>query len=143
MSDAACAYLFIDSADGVVINANGLFARATVFNNLNIKQTTRVMSTGGGGEVGDSLSTGYLRAMKAGQTLGLLIEREGREKVERRIIEKAQQDSVFANDLALRPRQTLEKFLGVRIPEVVSVNAIVENPRTFGIVVPMKPEKKG
>ena len=40
ISDAACNYLFIDSADGVVINAAGLYPRATVFNNLGIRQTT-------------------------------------------------------------------------------------------------------
>jgi hypothetical protein len=141
MSNDACAYLFIDSADGVVINPNGLFPRATVFNNLGIRQTTYTVATGGGGEVADKLSVSYLRAMKEGQTLGLLIQREGREAVEKRIIEKAQQDSVFATDLAYRPRQTVEKFLGIRIPEVVSVNVVVETPRTFALVVPMRDGK--
>lgn len=32
--NAACQYLFINSADGVVINSNGLFDRSYVFNNL-------------------------------------------------------------------------------------------------------------
>jgi len=142
MSSDACAYLFIDSADGVVINPKGLYARATVFNNLNIKQTTHIVATGGGGAVADKLSVGYLRAMKEGNTLGLLIAREGRAAVQQRIIEKAQQDSVFANDLALRPRQTLEEFLGIRIPEVVSVTAVIETPRTFSLVVPMRGESE-
>lgn len=34
---AACAYLFIDSADGVVINANGLMPRRTVFEQWGIR----------------------------------------------------------------------------------------------------------
>lgn len=138
MSSDACKYLFIDSADGVVINANGLYSRATVFTGLGIRQTTSIVGVGGGGEVGNALSRDYLRAMKAGKTLGQLIQNEGRDSVHQRVIAKAQTDPVFARDVAVRPRQTLEEFLGVKIPEVVSVSVIVENPRTFGIVVPQK-----
>ena len=137
MAADACAYLFIDSADGVTINANGLFPRATVFNNLGIQTTPQPVAAGGGGAVAEKLSLSYLRAMKSGQTLGLLIQREGREAVQQRVIEKAQNDSVFATDLAFRPRQTLEEFLGVKIPETVSVSVIVETPNTFALVVPM------
>lgn len=138
MSVAACAYLFIDGIDGDVINQTGLFTRKTVFNDLKIPTGDRVT----GEPVSDKLSVGYLRAMKEGRTLGLLIEREGREQVEKRIIEKAHQDSVFAADLARCPRQTLEKFLDVKIPEVVSMNVIVENPRRFGLVIPMSTAAK-
>jgi hypothetical protein len=140
MSNDACKYLFIDSADGVVINANGLFTRATVFTNLGIRQTTYIVAVGGGGMVADKLSMDYLRAMKTGKTLGQLTQREGRESVQRRVIEKAQQDPVFADNLAKRPRQTLESFLDVKIPEVVSMSVIVETPRTFAIVVPQREE---
>lgn len=135
MSSAACAYLFIDSANGVVINSNGLFARATVFNNLGIPQVTKWCA--GSPPSLARLSMGYLRAMKEGKTLGNLILREGREAVEKRVIDKAHQDPIFAFDLAVRPRQTLEKFLGVRIPDVVAMNIIVENGRNYGLVVPM------
>jgi hypothetical protein len=137
MSKDACGYLFIDSADGVTINSNGLFPRATVFNGLGISRATQIVPVGGGGAVADKLSMSYLRAMKHGQTLGKLIEREGRETVERRIIDKAHQDSAFRAQLALQPRQTLQDFLGVHIPEVVSVNVVVETPRTFAMIVPM------
>lgn len=140
ISNDACKYLFIDSADGVVINPIGLFPRKTVFTGLGIRQTTYYVPTGGGGMTQDKLSMTYLRAMKEGNTLGLLIQREGREKVQQRIIAKAQQDSIFARNLSHRPRQTLEEFLGVRIPEVVSVSAIVENSRTFALVVPQAAE---
>ena len=139
MSDAACAYLFIDSADGVVINQNGLFARKTVFNNLGIRQTTFII-TNVSSPPGDKLSKAYLRAMAEGRTLGKLIEREGRHKVERSIIDKAHEDSVFARDVIARPRQTLEKFLGVKIPEVIGLSIVLENGRTFGLVIPEKKE---
>jgi len=136
ISTDACRYLFIDSADGVVINAAALYPRATVFNNLGIRQTTYYVFSAGG-PTAAKLSTGYLRAMKAGNTLGNLIQREGREAIQNRIIAKAQQDSVFADDLKFRPRETIEKFLGVKIPEVVGISVIVETPRNFGLVVPM------
>jgi hypothetical protein len=85
-----------------------------------------------------SQSIGYLRAMKEGKTLGLLLQREGREQVASRIIEKAQGDSVFAVELTFRPRQTLEMFLDVKIPEVVSLSVVVEDSGTFGLVVPRR-----
>ena len=137
LNSDACQYLFIDSTPGTTINANGLFTRETVFTGLGLKQKTYLVATGGGGATAEQLSVGYLRAMKQGQTIGQLIEREGRETVEGRLIHQAHQDSVFAHNLTYRPRQTLEEFLGVKIPDVVSVSVIVETPRTFGIVVPM------
>jgi len=36
------------------------------------------------------------------------------------------------------PCQTLQEFLGVLIPEVVSVGVIIENPRAFALVIPME-----
>jgi len=136
ISGDACRYLFIDSADGVVINEAALYPRATVFNHLGIRQTTYYVFSAGG-PTAAKLSTAYLRAMKAGNTLGNLIEREGREAIQNRIIAKALQDPVFADDLKFRPRETIEKFLGVKIPEVVGISVIVETPRNFGLVVPM------
>jgi hypothetical protein len=91
----------------------------------------------GGGAVAPKLSKKYLRAIREGKSLGLLIRREGRKAVERPVIERAHHDPVFANDLAFRPRETLEKFLEVAIPEVVSLGVVVDTPRTFGMVVPM------
>ena len=40
ISTDACKYLFIDSSDGVVINANGLMPRKVVFENWGIKKAT-------------------------------------------------------------------------------------------------------
>jgi hypothetical protein len=136
LANEACSYLFIDSSDGVVINPQGLFPRATVFKNLGIRTTTHLTQVGAGGGIAADLSLGYLRAMKKGQTLGLLVEREGRYSVEQRVIQKAQHDPVFAADLAFRPREALEKFLGVRIPETVAICVVIESPRVFAVVVP-------
>jgi hypothetical protein len=138
MSHDACNYLFIDSYDGVVINANGLFDRATVFNNLGIRQTTHYVANGSG--PADELSFGYKRAMVENRTLGALLEREGRESVQASVVAKAHEDPVFARDVVARPRQTLEEFLGVKIPETISLTVLAENEGTFALVIPA-PEK--
>ena len=52
------------------------------------------------------------------------------------MIAKAQQDSVFADDLKFRPRETIEAFLGVKIPEVVGISVIVETPQTSVLSFP-------
>ncbi|SRR6476661_3222168 len=85
----------------------------------------------------EKLSVEYVRAIKQGKTLGLLVQREGREQVEKRVIEKAQSDPIFAWDLTRRTRETLEKFLDVKIPDVVAVDVIVESARSFALVIPM------
>jgi hypothetical protein len=68
---------------------------------------------------------------------GRLLRREGRGATEQRVIQEAQQDPVFAHNLVARPRQTLEAFLGVKIPETVSLAPIIEDPRRVGLVIPM------
>ncbi len=65
------------------------------------------------------------------------MEREGRDATEQRITQQAQEDPVFAHNLVARPRQTLEAFLGVKIPETVSLAPVIENPQRFGLVIPM------
>ncbi len=131
----ACHYLFQDSTPGKIINKDGLFTREKVFTGLGIRHTTHIVPVGGG-FAQEKLSMGYLRAMRESRTLGALIEREGREAVERRVVERAHADPVFAHDLARRPRATLEGFLDIKIPEAVALSIVVENPRTFGLVIP-------
>jgi hypothetical protein len=60
-----------------------------------------------GAAVADKVSIAYLRAMKEGRTLGQLIKREGRDAIEARIIEKAQQDSIFAHALTNPPQTNI------------------------------------
>lgn len=130
-----CAYLFADSTDGVPLNPGGLFPRKTVFTALKIRQLgyAPVYST----PAAMSVSSAYLEADQQGNTLPALVQREGRGAIEQRITQKAQQDPVFARNLVARPRQTLEAFLGVKIPETISLAPIIENPQRFGLVIPM------
>jgi len=135
MSPDACAYLFIDSIGGQVINPSGLYNRATVFANLGIRQTSESFPPSQAATLARP-SKDYLRAVYEGRTLVDLIEQEGRAAIEARIIEKAQTDPVFALDVSRRPYQTLEKFLGVRIPEIMTISVILESARNVAIVVP-------
>lgn len=136
MSKAACQYLFIDSADGVVINQNGLYPRKTVFNDLGIRQTTHIVAVPSGG--GMALSMDYKRAMVEDRTLGKLVAREGRANIHQKILDEASKNPVFARDVVARPRQTLESFLGVKIPESIYLSVIQETDRNFAIIIPAK-----
>lgn len=145
LNDGACGYLFIDSTPGNVINANGLFTRAQVFTGLGIPTATQYVNGGGGMAAVSAveaaaspprLSTAYLRAMKEGNTLTALVQKKGRQQVQAEVLAKAASDSIFARDLVLRPRQTLEAFLGVKIAEMIDINVFAEGPRSFSIVLP-------
>jgi hypothetical protein len=58
--------------------------------------------------------------------------------LEERIRQQAKTDPYFAHNLRMRPRRTLEEFLGVKIVEDISIHVIVENSNTFGLVIPQK-----
>lgn len=131
-----CAYLFQDSTDGTIINSDGLFPRKTVFTELGIRQEgySPVYS---GSAIATAVSSDYLKADQQGNTLPALVESQGRAAIEQRVIQKAQEDAVFAQRLAKYPRQTLEEFLEVKIPETLSLSIVIENPQHYGLVVPM------
>jgi hypothetical protein len=130
----ACAYLFQDSLPGTIINPKALFTREQVFA-MNLPVEIATHSTPLAATVRAN-SVAYLRAMKEGKTLGILVATEGRAAVEKRVLAHADADPVFRHNLSMRPRQTLEQFLGVQIPELVSLNVVVEDSRTFGLVIP-------
>ena len=140
----ACAYLFKNLYSDEIVNPKGLFMRHEVFTNLKIRSTS---SHGGGVEADTAPTTrAYLRAVAKGETLATLVAREGRPAIEARIKEEAANNALFANKLETMPRQTLQSFLGVLIPDTVTLNIIVERQGTFGLVIPMtelplKPEK--
>lgn len=147
ISDEAAKYLFIDSVPGVVINPEGVYKREEVFTGIGIPVRTKHVVTGGAFPAGAvdeetaprQLSFGYLRAMKEGKTLTALVQAEGRDAVQARVIAAAHADPIFAYDLRMRPRQTLEEFLGVKIADVIEVIVIVEGSGTFGLVIPEPP----
>jgi hypothetical protein len=130
----ACNYLFSDSVPGVVINPDGLFMREYLFTNMGITEEDVYVDLGA--PTAEKVSAAYLRAVKEGRTLSALIAKEGRPALERRIIAKAYEDSEFKRALAGNPRDAIENFLQIKLPEIVAFHVIVEDPRSFGLVVP-------
>jgi hypothetical protein len=137
ISKDASAYLFIDDGAGNTINKDGLYDRKTVFTNLGMKTATDYIPCPTP-PAAESVSFSYLRALKQGKTLSQLVAEKdkGIKWVKRQIRKQAKKDPVFKRRLQTFPRQTLEEFLGVKIPEVLSLNIVVEDGRTFGLVIP-------
>ena len=78
------------------------------------------------------------RTAAQGRTLGTLVKREGRENLQKMIIAEAQNDPVFARSVVARPRETLEKFLGIKIPERIYLSVVQETAGSCAIVIPAK-----
>jgi hypothetical protein len=129
----ACNYLFTDSTPGTTTTPNGLFTREKVFTGLNLKQQSYQDQVWNGGGV---MSFASMRALKENRTLSALVRSEGRQSVTVRVIAKVSQDPGFLLDLQINPRETVEKFLEVVIPEPVAFYVIVENPLVYGVVIP-------
>jgi hypothetical protein len=135
LSGGACNYLFQDSVPGTIINPNGLFTRQDVFTKMELKQKSWVVANAGAATA-QTVSRSYLRANKQGRSLSALIAHEGRTAVEQRIVTKARDDPAFYYELQRRPRAAIERVLDVQLPENVDFRVIVENPSSFGLVVP-------
>ena len=61
---------------------------------------------------------------------------QGRDEVERSIVEKATSDSAFRQQLVSDPRGTLESELGVSLPAGVDVTVVEETPSSYYLVLP-------
>lgn len=133
ISDDACNYLFIDSADGVVINEAGLYSRKTVFTGLGITHKTYMVPTISPPVM--EVSPEYIQAFKEGRALSQLVQKKGVKWVKKKVRKAAKKDPVLRHNLARRPYQTLERLLGVKVPEVLDLRIIEERGRTFGLVL--------
>lgn len=125
LNEACCWYVFKDKTPGVVNNPAGLFTREQVAEICGIVYQPHV----------SGVSESYLKAAKRGRTLEQLVEREGREALENRVIEKAREDAVFAQKLALRPKATVEEFFGIKIPDHIRLTVVVEDETHYGLVI--------
>jgi hypothetical protein len=131
-----CDYLFKDDGGGTVVNPSAITTRADVFSNFGLTCKTYFVNTGGGG--GPMLST--RRALvdfkhRPGKTFQELLEQEPRPALEAKV-QKAAEDPQVAYELQKRPRETLFKILGLKIPDHISVNVIAEKPDQFFFVLP-------
>ncbi len=63
---------------------------------------------------------------------------EMRKQIEQQIIEKAMKDESFRKLLLEEPKITLEREVGMRIPDSINVKVIEEDTQTFYLVLPAK-----
>jgi hypothetical protein len=63
-------------------------------------------------------------------------EGSGRAEVERRLVERSLKDDDFRERLLSEPEATIERELGVRLPEEVRVVAVEETAATIYLVLP-------
>ena len=132
----ACAYLFQDSTPGVTINPDGLFTRVQVFTGLNLRQVDLRPPPIRAAEA--ELSTGYLRAMKEGKTLGGLVASEGRAALEKRVIDRAQSDPISPTIFCEAPAPDTGAVFGRQDPRDGIVERRGGNSRNFGLVIPAR-----
>ena len=63
-------------------------------------------------------------------------EGSGRAEMERRLLQRSLRDEDFRRRLLDDPEATIERELGVRLPEEVRVVAVEETPETIYLVLP-------
>ncbi len=123
LNDACCDYIFIDAAKP---NPNGLFTREQVVDFLGIKLMP---------DNDYSLSKEYKNAKHNGKTLLALFQNQGRDAIENPIIQKAQEDTVFAQKLVKDPKSTVEAFFDIKIPEHVCLTVVLCDTSNYGLVI--------
>ena len=131
ISDGACAYLFIDSTDGTVINAAGMYTRKEVFNSLGITRTSVYTSVSQPSHSEVSFNYRYSK-----NTLSMMSKKVSVQGMKDMILKAAKEDPIIRANLQSRPQQTIREILGVDLPEVLEFHVVVENPRKFGLVIP-------
>ncbi len=129
LNEDCCNYIFIDSTPGTIINQEGLFTRQQVMDFLGIQYHSTCDGTS------KEYLKEYLKAEQEGKTLLILFKKQGREAIENRVIQKAQDDALFAHNLNKNPKQTIEGFFDIKIPELVQLTVVLANSSTYGLVI--------
>ena len=68
---------------------------------------------------------------------------EVRSNIEKMIIEKAMKDDLFRSELIANPKQAIEKELGIKLPESMSLHVLEETDNTFYLTLPPTSENTG
>ena len=133
ISDDACNYLFIDSTDGTVINAQGLYTRSDVFNKLGLREKTIYEPYGVAEE---QVSKEYVNALSSGNpTISALSYEIGSEGIKALVRKAIEKDETLRVCLVKRPHQTLSRILGVKVPTVLKLTVVEEHSRSFVLVI--------
>lgn len=140
-----CDWLFIDDGYGNTLNSNGIATRHDVFCNWGLKYSlpqsapncnpfdTNVVPQPKPASTPLDVKEERKKAMKWHG----LFDTEGRQAVERRLIEKAVKDPVFLRALVKNSKETLEKEIGLQIPAGIEFEVIQETPGKMKMVIPL------
>jgi hypothetical protein len=63
-------------------------------------------------------------------------------QLEQQLIEKAMKDEQFRRQLVNHPRETIEKEMGIRIPENLSIKILEEDINTLYLILPSVPDQE-
>jgi hypothetical protein len=67
------------------------------------------------------------------------MKNQQRELFEQKLIEKAMKDESFRKQLIENPGATIEAETGVKIPELVKLKVLEEDPNTVYLILPQNP----
>ena len=62
-----------------------------------------------------------------------------RNNLEKMILGKAMKDNAFRSEMIENPKQTIERELGVKLPESLIINVLEEKSDTFYLILPVTP----
>ena len=108
------------------INPDGLFTRQQVVDFLGIQINP---------DNDYNLAKEYKKAKEKGKTLLALFQSQGRDAIENPIIQKAQEDAVFADKLVKDPKSALKEYFDVTLPANVSLTVVLEDDQNMGMVI--------
>jgi len=124
-----CDYLFQDDGGGTIVNPAAITTRADVFSNFGLKCKSYFVNTGGG--VADAVPF----QDRPGKSFQELLGTSSRAELEA-LVQKAAEDPAVAYELQRRPRETLFKLIGLKVPDHIGVQVLAEKPDQFYLVLP-------
>ncbi len=131
-----CKWLFQDDGYGVVTNPNGIAQRRDVFYNWGLQGSRRSARTAMARSTDATINTPSAADRVSIARWAQLFDQTTRQEVEKRIILKSQQDPAFLNQLLNDPKTTLQTFLGLSIPNGITLKVIQETPDTYMLILP-------
>jgi hypothetical protein len=137
--DAACNYLFSDRAPGHSYSecTRGLFQRNDVFTTWGITTKTIYLPYGA---PDPEAGKGWFRYMRTKRmelpVLSDLQADVGMDGIKSLLLRAVKEDPSLRAGLQTHPRKTMERILGVMVPDFVVFDFVVEGPRRYGLVIP-------
>ena len=151
MPATTCNWLMKDDGWGTIVNPDGLATRAQVFCEWGLKCSMDISRVGKIAPNPWSIPNGCISNQEAPQeeSKNVVVREEGlveewhklfektpRHILEQQVIDKALEDDVFHYELLKRPKEAIRSFLGICLPEHVSLEVIEERGGEYKLVIP-------